>query len=332
MIKIVQLQHDLDGWQLTDVRVKAISFDTDDPRTKNNESCPPEMLRQVIRDMGLEGASVAIAISGPSVIMKPLDMPWMSDDELAGHLEWEVERYLPYEREDVYWDYFVPERPQRDRSSAMRVYLVAAKKDMVDQRVGLVKEAGFVPVVVDLDCVALANMHALNVSGFVEAPELVINVGPSGLNIITVGGGEYFAMRDATLGGDWSLDLLKESVPYLKNGEAGVNGRYFETAGDNVELEDVCREILYEVRRAIDDCHSCEGGQMVQQVWISGGYAHLPGLVASLSSHLHVPVNIIDPFRNINCTAMEGKEDKRSALSSVAAVAVGLALRCNHGQ
>ncbi|WP_447970570.1 type IV pilus assembly protein PilM [Nitrospira sp. M1] len=331
LIKVVQLNRDAGGWKLADVRVKAISIGTGDLTTNKQEHDLPEVLRRLIVDMGIEGAHVAISISGPSIIMKPLEIPWMSEDELAGHLEWEVERYLPYERDEVYWDYYVPQRHHLHPSSSMLVYLVAAKKDIVDQRVALVKRAGLRPVVVDIDCVALANMHELNGHGVVHVPGLVVNIGPSGLNIITVGDAEHFAMRDAALGGEWAQDLLQEESQYLNDGEAEVPQQVFEPMAQHEMLEEVYSEILYEVRRALDDCHSYEQSQMIQQIWLSGGYAHLPGLVAHLSSHLHVPVNIIDPFRSLKISAM-ASGNIVAPYSSLAAVAVGLAVRCNYQQ
>ncbi|GJL64654.1 MAG: pilus assembly protein PilM [Nitrospirales bacterium] len=333
LIKIVQLKYHAGEWHLSDVRVKDVSIETDTPIDNSKEYGVVEVLRCLIMDMGIEGENVAISLSGPSVIMKPIEMPWMSEEELKGHLEWEVERYLPYEREDVYWDYYVPQRSQQHHKSSMLVYLVAAKKNIVDQRVALVRQAGLCPVVVDIDCVALANMYTLHDHVSEKSPGLLINVSPSGLNMITVGKPEHFSMRDAALGGEWDHDLF---------GEEGSQGVRVDETDDNEQVEakadfdellnEVYREILYEVRRAMDDCHLYENGQAVQQIWLCGGYAHLPGLVARLSSQLHVPVNIINSFHHLNKTDMADREKILDSLPSVAAVAVGLALRCSKDQ
>ncbi|GJL50291.1 MAG: hypothetical protein NPIRA01_15180 [Nitrospirales bacterium] len=333
LIKIVQLKHHSGEWHLSDVRVKNVSIETDTSIDNNEEYDVVGVLRRLVMDMGIEGENVAISISGPSVIMKPIEMPCMSKEELEGHLEWEVERYLPYEREDVYWDYYVPQRPQLDYASSMQVYLVAAKKNIVDQRVALVRQAGLCPVVVDIDCVALANMYTLHEQVCEQTPELLINVSPSGLNMITVGGPEHFSMRDAALGGEWPYVLFHEGGSQRVRADGTRNNEQVGGKTDIDELlEEVYRDILYEVRRAIDDCHSYENSQAIQQIWLCGGYAHLPGLGARLSSQLHVPVNIINPFHHLNKTAIADREKIVDSHFSVAAVAVGLALRCSKDQ
>ncbi|GJL63152.1 MAG: hypothetical protein NPIRA04_18060 [Nitrospirales bacterium] len=291
-----------------------------------------DVLRRLVLEMGIEGEHVAISLSGPSVIMKPIEVPWMSEEELEGHLEWEVERYLPYERKEVYWDYYVPQRPQLHHASSMQVYLVAAKKDRVDQRVALVTQAGLCPVVVDLDCVALANMYTLHGQTGDRTPGLIVNVGPSGLNMIMVGKTECFFIRDAALGGEWSHEFVQADVQTVRADEIWGNEQGGEESAIDEGVEEVCRDILYEIRRARDDCHSSENSQAVQQIWLCGGYAHLPGLVARLSSQLHVPVKIINPFHHLNKTAMVDREKVLASLPSVAAVAVGLALRCSKDQ
>jgi len=331
LIKLVQLKHGSGNWKLTDVRVKSVSIETDEQAGNNEDYGRIRVLRQLVMDMRIDGANVAISISGPSVIMKPIEIPWMSEEELAGHLEWEVERYLPYEREEVYWDYYVPQRSRLQHASSMLVYLVAAKKNIVDQRVALVKQAGLCPIVVEIDCVALANMYTLHEHADDKNPELLINVGPSGLNMITVGP-EYFSMRDAALGGEWSHDFLQMDSQRARAGEARWNEQGGESMEFDERLEEIYREILYEVRRTMDDCHSYENSQAIQQLWLCGGYAHLPGLVAHLSSQLHVSVNLIDPFHNLNKTVMADREEILAPLPSVAAVAVGLAIRCSQEQ
>ncbi len=332
MIKVVELRYSAGEWQLINFGVKQVLTEKDKQGNTDEENNVKEALKYLIAETRIEGTHVAVSISGPSVIMKPIEIPRMSQEELEGHLELEVERYLPYEREDIYWDYFVTQWPTPSRSSSMLVYLVAAKKDVVNRRVELVKESGLHPVVVDVDCVALANMYSLNYENEVHAPEILVNIGPSGLNMITVGTPGYISMRDAVLGGEWSHEVLEETSRLMLDDEVVSESQVNKPKSLYVLLEEVYKEMVNEIRRTMDDSDSIEKGRQIQQIWLSGGYAHLPRLGENLSLQLHVPVKVVDPFHKMKIAVPAHKNNMFNSFPSLAAVATGLAMRCGQGQ
>ena len=164
----------------------------------------------------------------------------------------------------------------------------------------MVKQVGLYPVVVDVDSLALANMYDLNYDDLVEEPVLLVNLGPRGLNMIAVGIPEGLYLRDAALVGEWS---------------------------EYVYLEEMYREITSEIQRTLDFSRPYQAGQGIHRVGLSGGYAHLPGLVDCLSSRLKMPVEIIDPFKKLTIAPSALDQMGLESLGSLAGVAVGLALR-----
>ena len=60
---------------------------------------------------------------------------------------------------------------------------------------------------------------------------------------------------------------------------------------------------------------------------MSGGASQLPHLVKSLERRLEVPVEHVDPFKNITIDEDKFDMDLLRRMSSVASVAVGLGLR-----
>ncbi len=301
MVKVVQLRHSSQGWQLVNFRVENIPNTEKMNLTKDGDVGVESVLRRLIKEMGINGAEVAVSISGPSVIVKPIDVPWMTEDELRGHLELEVEQYLPYQRSDIYWDYYMLQSNNLRPLSEMTIYLVAARRETVDQRIDLVRGVGLCPVVVDIDSFAVANMYTWNYEDQGQAPVLLVNVGPSGFNMIAVGSPEGFYIRDTALGRECPQDISQEEMS---------------------------REIAGEIQRTIDLRRSYEDQQSLQRIVLSGGYAHLPGLVDILSQQLQIPIQIVDPFKRL--TIAEGILDGAVAedVSALAGVAVGLALRC----
>ncbi len=298
-VKLVQLRHFSQGAHLIDVQIEGIP--EEDERVEMQRSVGLGLtLKRLVEKRGIEGAKVAISISGPSVIVKPINVPWMTEEELQGHLELEIDRYLPYEGDDIYWDYYLPQSNHLIPGPTMTMYLVAAKRDVVDHRVQLVTQVGLVPVVVDLDSLALANMHMVNYKNSRDGSDLIVNVGPSGFSMITVGSTKGFYQYDAMFGGERQSE---------------------------VSQGEMAREVTCEIQKAIEDCRSSDLNDSISRVLLSGGYACYPGFVESLSSQLSISVEVVNPFKGLIISKGVLAEDRLEETSVLAGVAVGLALR-----
>ena len=66
---------------------------------------------------------------------------------------------------------------------------------------------------------------------------------------------------------------------------------------------------------------------MVQKILISGGGSKLAGLAEELSQRLELPVEVLDPFRNIKIDNKKFDPDYLKEIVPEMAVAVGLAVR-----
>ena len=187
----------------------------------------------------------------------------------------------------------------------MTLYLVAAKRDVVDHRVQLVTQVGLLPVVVDLDSLALANMHRVNYNDSRDGSALVVNVGPSGFSMITVSRTKEFYQHDAMFGGERQSEMSEGEMS---------------------------REVICEIQKAIEDCRSSDPNHCISRVLVSGGYACSTEFVESLSSHLPIPVEVVNPFKSLTISNGVLAKDRVEETSVLAGVAVGLALRSERDQ
>ena len=301
MVKMVRLKQVTRGWQLEDVQVRGLPKVKEEKTARGQEQGTEKVLKDLVEELGIHGAQVAISISGPSVMVKVITVPSMTEEELKGHLEWESDQYLPYKNDEIYWDYYVPQHNTLGSHNSMTLFLVAAKKEMVDLKVEVVKQAGLHPVVVDVDSLALANMYDLNYDDLREEPVLLVNLGPRGLNMIAVRIPEGLYIRDTALEGEWS---------------------------EHVYLEEMYQEITSEIQRTLEFSRQYQESQGIHRIGLSGGYAHLPGLVDCLSTRLRMQVDIIDPFKKLHIAPETLSQIELENVSSLSGVAVGLALRC----
>ncbi len=277
-------------------------------------------------------ADVCASLSGNTVIVKKITLPVMTETELHDSIYWEAEQYIPFDIQDVNLDYQVldPGTGPEARGS-MEVLLVAAKKEKIGDYTSVISRAGRNPVVVDVDAFALQNAYEANY-GF-EAGRVValLNAGASSININIVQGDQSVFTRDISVGGNAyteavqkELGLSFEDAEQLKRG-IPVDGATFEDA--EPVMRAVTENVLLEIQKTIEFFKATAGVDHLDLVVLSGGVSRLDGLKDQLAERLHAPVESFDPFRAVKWDAAKLGGVDPAMVASIAAVAVGLALR-----
>jgi len=287
-----------------------------------------EAIKGLLVAQKIKTKDVVLSVSGSSVIIKRISIADMTDEELAESIKWEAEQYIPFSIDDVNVD-FQKLGPGAAEGQA-DVLLVAVKKDKINDYVNLVKDAGLEPVVVDVDAFALANMCELNYE--VEAGiTALLNIGASVMNINILRDGVSIFTRDITVGGNRYTEALQrdaglsyDDAEKIKRGET-VGGA--DTDQLNGIIGAVTEDIVGEIQRSFDFFRSTTGSDKVSRVLLSGGCAKISEFTRVLSERLEIPVDIINPFKNIKVDPKFFEAGFISDAAPLAAIAVGLAMR-----
>ncbi len=287
-----------------------------------------EAIKELLAAQKVKTKEVVLSVSGSSVIIKRVSIADMTDEELAESIKWEAEQYIPFSIDDVNVDF------QKLGAGAAEgqadVLLVAVKKDKINDYVNLVKDAGLEPVVVDVDAFALANMYELNyeTEGGITA---LLNIGASEMNINVLRDGMSIFTRDITVGGNRYTEALQrdagvsyEDAEKIKRGEEAAGADKDQVAGI---LAAVTEDIVGEIQRSFDFFRSTTGSDRVSHVLVAGGCAKIPQFTRILSERLEIPVDVLNPFKNIKVDPKHFDAGTISESSPLAAVAVGLAMR-----
>ena len=89
-----------------------------------------DAIQRLFSEYRIKTTEVATAISGSSVIVKKIQLPAMSEQELAESIHWEAEQYIPFDIQEVNLDYQVLD--PGGAGGNMDILLVAAKKDKIN--------------------------------------------------------------------------------------------------------------------------------------------------------------------------------------------------------
>ncbi len=275
----------------------------------------------------------AIGVSGHSVIIKKITLPKMSQDELDESIQWEAEQYIPFDVKDVNIDTQILGE-KADGTGQMDVLLVAAKKDMINDYVSVVTEAGLSPAVVDVDAFAVQNMFEVNYEQIAGETVVLINAGAAVVNINVVSSGMSTFTRDISVGGNQfteeiqkQLNVSYEEAEALKVG--GRSGEVDAVVPQEIErvMQTVAEQMAGEIQRSLDFYAATAADSHIAKVYLSGGAARVPALFKVLEQRVGVPVEILNPFKAVEVDNRRFDAAQILEAAPAAAVAVGLALR-----
>ncbi|MGI5862998.1 MAG: type IV pilus assembly protein PilM [Myxococcales bacterium] len=298
-----------------------------------NSTAIVQAIQELIAELRIKHKEAAIGVSGHSVIIKKISLPRMSQEELDESIQWEAEQYIPFDVKDVNIDTF-PLESGNDQTGQMDVLLVAAKKDMINDYTSVVAEAGLQPVVVDVDAFAVQNCFESNYDVPGGETVVLINAGASVVNINIIANGVTTFTRDVTIGGNQFTEEIQKqlNVSYDEAEALKIGGNRADADSvvpQEVErvLSSVAEQTAGEIQRSLDFYASTAADSHIAKVFLSGGTAKIPALFKTIEQRVGVPVEILNPFKNIEIDNRKFDPAYIMEMAPMAAVAVGLGLR-----
>ncbi|MFA5147521.1 MAG: pilus assembly protein PilM [Candidatus Omnitrophota bacterium] len=229
-----------------------------------------------------------ISVSGQSVVVRQVLFPKMSPDELRSALQFEAEKYIPFGINEVYIDAQIIS--DKAEGGKIKVLIVAAKKELVDEYLGYMNDAGIAPDAVDCDSIAVTNSFIFNNTGVGKDKTIaLINVGASMTNVCILKNEMLNFARDIPVDIK-SIDAIETQV------------------------------------RLSFDYYENQFGKGIDGIYISGGGAREPSIIERLKQAFGLDIIVWDPVSNL---VLSPKVDAQALkeVSGQMAVCVGLAIR-----
>ena len=277
-----------------------------------------------------------MSLSGQSVIVRYIAMPKMSHEDLLSSMKYEAGKHIPFELDEVALDCAPLNGDEtsdgKEAADEMQVLLVAAKKEVLNELLGVVRAATLVPVAVDVDGFALGSAFELYATSGATAGELagvkaLVDVGASktSVNILEDGNSSfsreiYLAGKDFTDAVSRRLGVEQQEGDRIKQDSAGDDGEVRDC------LSPVVGDLVAEVHASVDYFEN-HHDRVVDSVWISGGSTHLPGLSDAFEQTFCREVKEWNPLEGIAMAEGVEHPDLETVNTSGLAVAVGLASR-----
>jgi type IV pilus assembly protein PilM len=289
-----------------------------------------DSIRGLTNALRIKTKDVVTSVSGHSVIVKKINIPVMTEDELEESIQWEAERYIPFDINDVNMDFQIL-GPTEGGEELMEIVLVAAKKDIINDYLSVIVEAGFNPVIVDIDSFAIENMFEANYPVTRDEVTALANIGASVTNINILKKGVSSFTRDIFTGGNSITEEIQRQLNVdFDEAEALKLGNRMDEASQKV-IQEVLRSALNslatEIAKSLDFFRSTSSQEKVDKLFLSGGCAKINGIEKVIEEQAGIPVEIANPFKEIDCSKRDLDTDYLKEMEPIMAVSVGLALR-----
>jgi len=277
-------------------------------------------------------AIAAAAVCGHSVIVKKVSLPVMSRSELEEQIRWEAEQYIPFDVNEVNLDFQILDSTGTE--GQMDVLLVAAKKDLIDDYVQVIGEAGLIPAVIDVAAFAVENAYEANYETNPSEAVALVNIGAQVVNINIVSDGATAFTRDITTAGNQYTEEIQKAltISFDEAERLKLGGKNSEESQEVVPqeveqaMQNVSETVIGEISRSLDFFAATTADSRIEKVFLSGGSSRVTGFENAFHERTGLSVELLNP---LNQMAPNSKFDPEllEELAPSLGVSIGLAMR-----
>lgn len=324
-----------------------------------------EALKGLISSSGVGIRDVVFCLNGQSsVVVRILEVPRMSDNELTEHMHWEIQRNVPFSESSTVSDFRPIDNPALANSTNMEVVMAVSPRSAIDNVITLMKAAGCKAGAIDVEPLGLGRvLKSCHFNDLGAKNSCVVHVGHSTTAINMYRQGTLAFPRSIPLGGSVLTKAIAESLSIgmaeaerMKTTEASVGGSGsmgavaqptyqpmsegegdepqaapeaapIAAAGGDPRLQQAMQPHLDEFVAEVRrsiDYFKSRGGE-VEDIGLSGGGANLRGLADYMNRSLGYPVMMVNPLQGVE-VALSGDETFARQNASQFAVAIGMGL------
>lgn len=170
-------------------------------------------LKQLIGESGASSSHVVVSIAGQaSVLVRTLEVPRMNPAELKEHMQWEINRNIPFAESTVVSD-FQPLPGENHNTQNMDVVMAISPQSAIDTVIGCIKKAGKQTSAIDVEPLGLArSVKTSYADKFDEQTVCVVDVGYKTTSINIFKAGKLLMPRQVPIGGEMFTKAVADAM------------------------------------------------------------------------------------------------------------------------
>lgn len=286
-------------------------------------------LHEAMAQAGIKSKTLCLGLFGPNTMTKRLNVPEGSREEIEDHVLWEAEQYITFGADDSSIDFHIIGENEGGGKDAI---VAAAKNDVVESYIGLLKGAKYNVKLVDLNVIALSNVleECLGAnSDDLEEGTLLLDFGAQTTKIIVYKRGGPIFTKEVPVGGSLITEEIQRQMGVSYDEAEDLKTTTDENGNLPEEILNIINAQLEkqvaEIRKNINFYVTQGSAEKVNTCYITGGSSLLPGLIERLNAVTELEVERLDVLSAFKLgSKFKGDEDY---LAAIAPVVLGLAMR-----
>lgn len=293
------------------------------PWDLNNPS--GQVLLSLLERANFGGSPIHIALSGPSVLTRFIQFPTMTLKDLKAAMQYEIEKYIPFEGTDVISDFHILSGESADKKT-MKLILVAAKKTEVFSLLEFFHKMNLKIRVIDIHAFACLNAFSYSHPEAQKGTTVMLDIGLETTSLLVLTENEPAFIREISMGSADLTDTLRKKIggddssekPFLlEDGIAGHPDLFAEA------VEPLASQIRLSLNYFVHNHPKAESPRLL---YLSGELCHLAEFQSHLNRALDLEPTLWDCLQGIDL-APEVPRDSVERFRHMLPLTVGLALR-----
>ncbi len=254
---------------------------------------------------GLISIRGAFCFPRNDIILKYIDIPTPKKENIKNILEYEIERHVPLNKDDIYYDFQIIKQKEENLYSLV---IAVSKKSQVDHCISVLKKASIIP-----SLVSLSTASTFNLLSFIDYNRKVFNavieIGVNSMNISFILGGTLNFSR---------------SVPLPENNAWGK--LFFEKIISSVDLKNTAENftefLIKEINLSLASYSEIPSEQVIDCFYLSGGGLLAAPIKKRLEQKITGTVHTLDPLTKLESKNFDVSVQDRNSLAN--AIGVGI--------
>jgi len=303
-----------------DIRVREKgSLSIDEPKIS-------QAINSILKEAQIKTKQAYFSIPDFASFFTSFELPQMPENEIPEAVKYEAPRRIPLPISDVVLDWqLIKGGPSKDGKIPLRVLLVAVPNDVIEQYQRVAQAAGL--KIQALEAEVFAVMRSLVKYQDKTGVVCLIDIGERSTTINIVSQGILKISHSFDISGEDFNRVLSEALSVdIKKAE--IIKRMYGITPEHKSLQNLVKPLasaIVEKTKSIFDEIYLQDKERVGKIILSGGGAILPGFIDYFHDSLDIPMEIANPFLDINYHPTLETALKR--LSPSFTIAVGMAQR-----
>jgi len=279
-----------------------------------------QLIKTFVKETKVFTPYVVSVLPETKTFIKTIEIPWSEKQNIVEAIKREIELYIPFKLEEVYFDWQIVE----ESDTKIKVLVGLASKKIIDSYLKILKMAGLQPISLEIESVAILKAM-FNEKEDISKSLAFIDLGATRSSLIVVDKGIIQLTISLPLSGDLLTKNistnLKISIDDAQKMKKNPDGFPEQHTLIHKEIESFAITLASSLKNHLK-FYEDSSNQKIEKIVTCGGVANISGLMAVLEKNLQIPIVKANPGLNML--------HKNSPLSDdqflVYTTAIGLAL------